>query len=175
MYLFYVGILWHFLVVNRLFLCASFCKFSLIRSPAYIVFINCLLPRMLCIPDHMVSRRFLAASEPDKTDHRPHHPPPEGGQGQQAPGSGQYLYRQNDGFDRFCTAKHSGFLRFSSRTRQHPRQLSLSVDMLQFPLCFSVHPESKRFSSYQDIQYSNRPPLVCVKVHFRDRNIFPFA
>ena len=98
-----------------LFLCASFCNFSL--------FTRCSGPSLIaCCPEcpiYQITRLFtafhgfLTASEPDKTDHRPRHPPPEGGQEQQAPGSGQRLYRQNDGFDRFCTAKHSGFLRFS--------------------------------------------------------------
>ncbi len=108
--IFYVGILWHFLVVNRPFLCAIFCKFS--PLPRRFALPDRLLPRMPYIPDHTAFHGFLTASGPDKTDHRPHHPPPEGGQGQQAPGSGQRLYRQNDGFDRFYTAKHSGFLRF---------------------------------------------------------------
>ena len=145
---------------GRLFFYVQFCaisrcschirkpQFPPLRAPARIVSINCLLPDAL-YPDHTVFHGFPTASEPDK----------------KITGPGSAVHRARP------------YISPSPEEEQehHPGQLSLSVDMLQLPLCFSVHPESKRFSSYQDIQYSNRPPLLCVKVRFCDRNIFPFA
>ena len=126
------------------------CKFlqflavhSLFRS-----FPDRLLPRMPYIPDHTAFHGFLTASGPDKTDHRPRHPPPEGGQGQQTPGSGQRLYRQNDGFDRFCTAKHSGFLRFPAA----PGSIQDSFPYLS--ICFSFP------SASPSIQNPSAFPLI---------------